>query len=248
MNYIPELWHNLFSITAAIKQGCEVSSKGLEMSIKKGGFEMKFDRITHTGNGFLMGVKMFPSSEVASVAAMPEGKAMSITTLHQCLGHPSEATTRATAKAMNWNLQGQLEKCEDCALAKARQKNVPKSNPKKSVTKGERLLMDISSVKDKSFGGSKYWLLIEDEATSMKWSYFLKANSEVAEKMINFIKAMQAKNKDMVKFVRCDNAGENKTSEERCKQEDLNVSFEYTAPNTICNSDSIFSKYGIPYT
>ena len=58
---------------------------------------------------------------------------------------------------MSWNLEGQLEKCEDCALAKARQKNVPKINVKKSQTKGERLYMDTSSVKNKSFGGSKYW-------------------------------------------------------------------------------------------
>ena len=99
VNYVPGLWSNLFSITATIKQGCKVSSKGLELKIKKEKFELIFDRIKHTENGFLMGVKMVPSYRVAAAATMAEGRNVSITTLHWCLEHPSEATTKATAKA-----------------------------------------------------------------------------------------------------------------------------------------------------
>jgi len=35
-----------------------------------------------------------------------------------------------------------------------------------------------------------------------------------------------------VKFIRCDNAGENVQLEEASKEEGLGVVFEYTAPNT----------------
>ena len=37
---------------------------------------------------------------------------------------------------------------------------------------GERMYIDISSIQQISFGGAQYWLLIVDEATKMKWSYF----------------------------------------------------------------------------
>ena len=39
--------------------------------------------------------------------------------------------------------------------------------------------MDISSVKTKSLGGWKFWLLIIKDSTDMCWSYFLKEKSEM---------------------------------------------------------------------
>ena len=50
---IPEIWCNLFSITAAMKKGFELSSKGLEVKIKKGAFEFIFDKVGQTTNIFL---------------------------------------------------------------------------------------------------------------------------------------------------------------------------------------------------
>ena len=41
---------------------------------------------------------------------------------HRQLGHPNEQITRTTAKAFGIKLTGKLRKCEDCAIAKARQK------------------------------------------------------------------------------------------------------------------------------
>ena len=247
VNYIPGLWHNLFSLSAAIKQGCELTSKGLELTLKKESFEIVFDRITHTGNGFLMGIKMSPVQELAAMASMPEGKSVNIVTLHKCLGHPGEAVTKATAKYMDWHLQGQLEKCEDCALGKAKQKNIAKVSQNKSKIKGERLLMDISSVKNKSFGGSKFWLLIEDENTSMKWSYFLNKKSDLATKVVSFVKAMKQKDPESPKFLRCDNAGENKTCEQKCNEEQLGIKFEFTAPNTPQQNGKVERSFATLY-
>ena len=41
---------------------------------------------------------------------------------HRQLGHPNEQITRSTAKAFGVKLTGKFQKCEDCAIAKARQK------------------------------------------------------------------------------------------------------------------------------
>ncbi len=50
------------------------------------------------------------------------------------------------------------------------------------------ILLDISSVKGKSYGGSKFWILVIDEATDMKWSFFVKKKNKLAEKVIGLIK------------------------------------------------------------
>ena len=95
--------------------------------------------------------------------------------------------------------------------AKAKQANVPKTveEEKRSKTSGERLCFDVSSIKAKSFGGSKFCLLIVDDATGFAWSYFLKKKSEVPEKVVHLIKHLKKKIGCDVKFLICDNAGEN---------------------------------------
>jgi hypothetical protein len=50
----------------------------------------------------------------------------------------------------------QLEVCEECAIAKARQKNTNKISKGGRKNPGERICIDISSFKGESFEGSKF--------------------------------------------------------------------------------------------
>ena len=77
-----------------------------------------------------------------------------------------------TAKYYNIKVTGTLEPCEDCKLSKARQKNVTKLSEGTATAPGERLCVDISSVRDVSFGGNKFWILVLDDKTDMIWSMF----------------------------------------------------------------------------
>jgi hypothetical protein len=52
---------------------------------------------------------------------------------------------------------------------------------------GERLFMDISSVRDLSLGGYKFWVLVVDECTDHCWSIFLKTKSELKSKMMTLL-------------------------------------------------------------
>mmetsp|Transcript_2486 Transcript_2486/g.3443 ORF Transcript_2486/g.3443 Transcript_2486/m.3443 type:complete len:147 (-) Transcript_2486:1212-1652(-) len=90
---------------------------------------------------------------------------------------------------------------------------------RKSKIPGERFFLDIRPVKTRSFGGSKFWLLLIDDATGFKFSYFLKKNLNAA---LNY----------EVNFIHCDNAIENLKLEEKSKKEGLGVVSENTAPNT----------------
>ena len=60
----------------------------------------------------------------------------------------------------------------------------------------------------------------------------MKEKSQLSEKVVPLIKDLKAKHGKQVKFIRCDNAGENKILEATCKKESLGIIFEFTAPGT----------------
>jgi hypothetical protein len=141
--------------------------------------------------------------------------------------------TKQTAKYYGVDLTGSTEDCEDCGLGKARQKNVGKGNEDKQATiQGYCVFFDISSIKNTSFGGAKFWLLIVDDATDQNFSYFLKKKSDTAQTIVNLVKHLKEKEVIEVKVLRCDNAGENKSAETLCQDEGLGITFEYTTPDT----------------
>ena len=119
----------------------------------------------------------------------------------------------ATAKYYKVNLTGKVNNCLSCSLEKTRQKNIPKKNEDKSENPGERMYLDISSVRKPSMGGRQHWVMLVDEATKYKKSFFLKKKNEKVEPIIDWIKALKARHEIQVKIIRCDNAGENKVLE-----------------------------------
>ena len=162
----------------------------------------------HTENGDFAG------------ATLEEGKSVDVNEFHHLLGHCSESKAKSVASYYGVKLTGQFHPCDDCARAKARQANVPKSVPeeKKASAPGERLFFDVSSIKTKSFGGAKYWLLVVDDHTRVCFSYFLPAKNKVAATMVGLIKHLKKAYGYNVKHLRCDNAGENLATEGLCIQ------------------------------
>ena len=98
--------------------------------------------------------------------------------------HCGTEKQQKTASIHGFKLVGNVEVFQDCVIAKARQKNVNKEWKGGSQVPGERIYLDISSVRDLSFGGAKFWVLIVDEYTDYCWSVFFKAKNELRAKMI----------------------------------------------------------------
>ena len=65
------------------------------------------------------------------------------------LGHAGEDTTRLMCKELGHELtRGKMDKCEACAVAKAKQKNIPKETSHKKAEKPNgRVYLDISTIK-----------------------------------------------------------------------------------------------------
>jgi hypothetical protein len=164
------------------------------------------------------------------MAVSPKPTKIDINKLHSMLGHANEAYSRLTAKQYGWEITGKWTVCENCAIAKSKQKNLSKSNTSPVLHPGERLYLDISSIKSTAMGGIKFWCLVVDEVSKMKWSFFLKEKSDQVDKLLPFLKEM--KTQYAIKYIRCDNAGENISLDSACKKEAMGINFEFTSPGT----------------
>ena len=210
-----------------------------------------FDQEIKTQRGIVLGVEIAArpaQNSSLAITALERGKKFNVMKFHEVLGHPSEQTTRRTAEYYGIELTGQFGVCENCGRAKSRQKNTSKDTVVRSKVAGERLFIDISSVKGVSIGGSKYWLAIVDDFTDMTWSMFLKQKSEQVNRIIDFIRDLKVKLNLSVKYIRCDNAGENKSLEKRCLREGFGVQFEYTAPDTPQYNGRVERKFATLYS
>ena len=83
-----------------------------------------------------------------------------------------------------------------------------------------------------SMGGRQHWVMLDDETTKYKMSFFFKRKNEPAEHIIDWIRAFNARHNIELKIIRCDNAGENKVLERESDKKELGIIFEFTAPGT----------------
>jgi hypothetical protein len=104
--------------------------------------------------GSISGIKMV--CKESSVAYIAQGKKDSVNSIdinkfHEMIRHCGSDRLKRTAAIHVLRLKGELKVCEDCAIAKARQKNVNQDWKEGSQAPGERVYLDISSIKDKSY-------------------------------------------------------------------------------------------------
>ena len=248
VQYIPNFSVKLFSLTAAMSKGCTISNEGRMIIVQKNDTILKFNEEIKTANGFVCGIRLsLPNDKDMTLATIPTKASKDINTLHKQLGHISEQSVKDTAKFYEWELKNKFEDCTNCALGKSRQKNINKEPVPRSTTSGERLFLDISSVRTRSYGGAKYWLLVVDDATDYCWSYFLKEKSQLCKTVVSLLKELKDTYNKTVKYIRCDNSGENVVLIEKCKQERLGIIFEFTARKTPQQNGRVERKFATLY-
>ena len=213
---VPPLNHDLFSFTKAMKEGWQMNGRwkegGLMIELfKTTRASMKFDRMIPSGPSWLMGIKTQRLVHQAHVVIEP-GKSIPIWKFHQMTGHTGEHLLKTTAENMGIKLTGKLGPCEVCAQAKIRQANVPKKKQKQVPSRpGYRMFIDISSFKHESMGGKRHWLIAVDEFSGYSHSFFLRKRSDQTVVMTIWIKGLKTKYGIVVKNIRLDNSGENRS-------------------------------------
>ena len=84
---------------------------------------------------------------------------------------------------MGLKMKGIMRECEGCGLGKMRQKNVSKEQVPRTKNIGERIFVDISSIKHKSAGGAKFWALFMDDCSGFLINRFLWNKSDLARQV-----------------------------------------------------------------
>jgi hypothetical protein len=138
------------------------------ISLKKGSVSITLDRVIKTVNGSISDIKM--TTHDPAVAYLAKGslttiKEIDVDKFHEMIGHCGVDRLKKTANIHGLKLKGEFKICEDCELAKARQRNVNKDWKGAIQVPGERVYLDISSIKGESHGGSCFWALVVDDHT-----------------------------------------------------------------------------------
>ena len=102
--------------------------------------------------------------------------------LHQVTGHAGQQLMADTAKYYGVNVTGVVTKCLGCSLEK-----------KKNINPGERMYLDISSIKDESLSGRRHWAMLVDEATRCEHSFFLKKESDQVDMVSSWLRRLKGK-------------------------------------------------------
>ncbi len=239
--YVPELKANLFSLSTVTRNGRVEASINKNDIILKGITETPLRLFEKLENESLYHIDCermnFTESAYASLendVIEPPGRrenrrnAVDVNLFHKRLGHPSEFYTRETAEKYNVHLTGKMEVCEACTYGKGQQKPVKKFTESRTSIPLERIFVDTSSLPSKSLGGSNFGIMIVDDATRYKWSFFVKSKGELGKTVQRFICGNAPRNN--IKYLRCDNAGENQALRELCDK--YGIKMEWTAPYT----------------
>ena len=119
-----------------------------------------FDRVLRFDDAILLAgkIKILPRNlnQEGAHSDTLEGR-ISKKMLHQVTGHAGHHLMAETAKYYKVNATGVVAKCLRCSLEKIRQKTIPKKNEDTSKNQGERMHLDISSIKHESLGGRRHW-------------------------------------------------------------------------------------------
>jgi hypothetical protein len=147
---------------------------------------------------------------------------LSIKQAHLRLGHMSEEATRKASQALGWKLTaGPLAPCEECAIGKGRQKNLPNDTggPVASLD-SPRAYLDCSSFKDsKTKKVTSVWRLIVFYPSQLKVTDIYKSKNAMVEPTVMKLNHMIQMGTGP-KFLRIDNAGENKLLADRIRHSD----------------------------
>ena len=195
LKIVPQLNHDLFSFTKAMKEGWQMNGRWKEGGLivelfKTTRASMKFDRMIPSGSSWLMGVKVQRVIDQAHSVIEP-GKKISMWKFHQITGHTGEYLLKPTAKYMKIDFTGKLAPCEICAQAKIRLVYVPKKKMKKVPTRpGYRIFTDISSFKQVSRGGNRHWPIAVDEFSDCSHSFFMSKKSDQTKMIQMWMKGL----------------------------------------------------------
>jgi hypothetical protein len=204
--YIPKLIVNLVPLTKSLEtKGLQLSSEEQLIYLNIGTYEIFFDKDFKHCSKRLLGIEIHPNPNHIAATAQNLDNNM----VHKMFGHPNSQVLAATAAKYGHKTKNTLAVCSNCAVAKAKEKILNKTNSNASTELGGRININISSVLNLSYGGANFWLLVQDDFTNYLWIHFRKAKNDLPETMIDWLQLVKKELSLDVKCICLYHSGEN---------------------------------------
>jgi Zinc knuckle len=233
--YASGFFKNILSLGKFMDKGArikedETDNNKMTLLSKKSGGRMVGYRSEVDGLFYVFGRRFDPrpSDNIYLARVVPK---YTLEEAHRLYGHVNKACIIRTFKELGWKLStNEMDPCGPCALAKAKAQGVPKAPAPRAETPGVRIYIDISGPYKKIKDTNRFWILMVDDYTRYKWTNIVEDKKAIGPYFERFVKAMKANNFP-IKFLRCDNAGENKFYlKPICEAHGIEQ--EFTAPHT----------------
>ena len=247
--YIPGFRRNILSVPRLIQKGFCISMNKQGATAKKGSITLCFNIEPSTGF-YILDASCLQNDEVHNSEGtnmkklqQKGGKRMTLSTrqAHEQYGHMHEAALRKTFAYGGVHLTGTIKDCASCAVAKAKQRATNKVSENVATKPAEQFFADTSRPFPDSPAGSKYWVKFVCQATGMSFDYFCKSKAQLAD-CANMLFTKLSASGHNIKYLRCDNAGENKKKlEDICNSH--GVTIEYVSPNMLQHNGVVEQQF-----
>lgn len=195
--YIPEFKINLFSVVKALDKGYKLYSNKNTTEIRDSTGRICATAVRQ-GKFFKMNFKL---KNVAHCNI-----AESILDWHNKLVHMNFETVKRVLKENNvFFKDNQNNFCKNCLVGK--QHRLPFKTSNSQTTKiGQLIHADLCGpFENESIGGANYFLLLKDDFSNYRVTYFIKNKSETRQKIELFIKFFENQSGNKIKTLRTDN-------------------------------------------
>lgn len=204
--YVPKLKYNLFSVDAALDKGLEMQSTNIACKTKDG-------RVIATGvrkgKMYVIKFNVNKPSMLGWRQHPPEALTTSTVTLkdwHEKLAHQNFRHVRRILDKFQIPVKNKKNPfCEACAVGKMHRLPFLETNSKTQSIR-EIIHADLCDLMPiKSFGGSRYYLLLKDDYSHYRTTYFIKSKAETSDCVKNFLRKAEKQCPGGVQILRTDN-------------------------------------------
>jgi hypothetical protein len=229
---VPDISKNLLSVHSICKKGASVTFTSDTVQINTS------DGHTIAKGHVQDGLYVLPSTtNFTNHCNLATTKDDLITLWHRRLGHINSQRLARIASfsesGVNLQSQSQLPFCEACTLGKMHTIKVSKSAKTRASALLERVHSDICGpMSTPSLNNSKYFTTFIDDFSRYTEVAFLKSKDEYYDKLAQFLETSANLKGQRVKFLRLDNAGENKSDRVRTLLANKGIKLEEIAPYT----------------
>lgn len=204
---VPELTTNLLSVSQMIKNKNKVvfDAEGCRIFNVKG---------TLIGTADLVNGVYKLNVETVRCFAVNSSKEVDSEVWHRRLGHLNSTylnkMKNGVVRGLSFHDVAKIEKKNCVVCCEGKQSRLPFSN---TGTRAEQVLDVVHAdvcgpMEKKSIGGSRYFLIFEDDFSRMVFVYFLKKKEETYECFKNFKNLVENQTGKSIKALRSDNGGE----------------------------------------